>query len=286
MSYINNIDAIDGLKELDDEFADIVLADPPYNVGKDFGISKDDMVLSDYLTWSDKWIKEAVRILKLSGTLFIYGFSEILAHVSVRLPLEHKWLVWHYTNKATPRCTFWQRSHESILCCWKEKNKRIFNVNDVREPYTESFKKNAAGKVRKGTPSRFGAGKETIYNAHENGALPRDVIKIPALAGGAGLVERWFYCKQCNKAYPNNQLDKHSEHVIIKHPTQKPYELTKKLLLSAKPKEDGLVVIPFVGSGSECAVVEDLKMSYIGFENNPDYVNLAKSFLDNRNDNT
>lgn len=275
-------DTIEGMTSLIDNSVDIVLADPPYNsLGKDFGNRSDTMPLPDYLSWSDKWIAEAIRILKDSGTLFIYGFAEVLAHISVRMPLDHKFLIWHYINKATPHYKFWQRSHESILCCWKDKDKRIFNVDNVREPYTNSFIKNAAGKTRKGTSGRFGSGRETIYNAHDRGALPRDVIKVPALAGGAGLAERWFYCKQCNNAYINKELDKHNEHDIIKHPTQKPYELTKRLLLSAKPAK-GLVVIPFVGSGSECAVAEDLGMDYIGFEINPDYINLAKSFLENR----
>ena len=71
------------------------------------------------------------------------------------------------------------------MCCYKDKP--IFNRDHVREPYTETFIKNAAGKVRKSTVGRFSKGdKETIYNAHESGALPRDVIKIPAIAGGAG----------------------------------------------------------------------------------------------------
>ena len=60
------------------------------------------------------------------------------------------------------------------------------------------FPKNSAGKTRTGTPSRFGSGKDTTYNAHEKGALPRDVIKISALAGGAGSRERVYYCKSCD----------------------------------------------------------------------------------------
>ncbi len=46
-------------------------------------------------------------------------------------------------------------------------------IDQIREPYTKSFLKNAAGKERKDTPSRYGSsGKTTIYNAHKNGALP------------------------------------------------------------------------------------------------------------------
>lgn len=281
---IKCIDVLDGLNEVDDSSADIVLIDPPYNIGKDFGATKDDMSLKDYLAWSEKWISESERILKDTGTMYIYGFSEILCHLAVALPypLEYRWLVWHYTNKAVPKLNFWQRSHESILCCWKYKS-RIFNTDDVREPYTDVFLKNAAGKVRKGTKGRYShTEKETIYQANEQGALPRDVIKCPALAGGAGAAERWFLCLTCDNVYPNKDADNHVDHKIVQHPTQKPYELTKRLLMAAKPKEGGLVVIPFVGTGSECAVAENLGMDYIGFENNEDYVRLANGFLKNR----
>ena len=105
---------------------DLVIADPPYNIGKDFGNTKDNQELPDYLQWCDRWIAECLRLVKSAAPIFIYGFPEILAHISVRYPLEkQKWLVWHYTNKAVPSLKFWQRSHESILCIWKEKKPQI-----------------------------------------------------------------------------------------------------------------------------------------------------------------
>ncbi len=273
-------DAIVGLRAIDDSSIDIVLADPPYNIGKNFDIWHDNLPMDKYLEWSDAWIKESVRVLKDTGTLYIYGYPEILAHISVRMPLDHKWLVWHYTNKAVPSLNFWQRSHESILCCWKKN--RIFNRDTVREPYTDTFLANAAGKTRKGTKGRYNHdGKETIYTAHEDGALPRDVIKVAALAGGAGAAERWFLCKDCDRAYPNKQLEDHYDHKIVQHPTQKPYELTRRLLMAAKPA-NGIVCIPFVGSGSECAVAADIGMDFIGFEINKEYIALAQSFLEHR----
>ena len=68
-------------------------------------------------------------------------------------------------------------------------------------------------------------------------------------------------------------------HQILKHPTQKPLELTKRLIKSAAPKGDAVVLVPFVGSGSECVVAKKLGKSYIGFEINPDYVHLAREWL-------
>ncbi len=274
-------DAVAGLKQLPDESCDVVIIDPPYNIGKDFGNNIDRRELNEYVAWCKEWTKESIRVMKPTGTLFIYGFSEILAYLSVEITVNKRWLIWHYTNKNVASLNFWQRSHEAIICAWKDKP--IFNRDEVREPYTDGFLNGAAGKVRKGTLGRFSSsGLETVYKAHEGGALPRDVIKIPALAGGAGMVERWFLCKTCDSVYEPQQLKSHDGHEIMKHPTQKPFELSKKLIKSAMPKKNGVVLVPFVGTGSECAAAKELGQSYIGFEINPDYVRLAERMVDNK----
>ena len=271
-------DALTELRNLPDESCDIIIVDPPYNIGKDFGNNIDKRDLGDYVSWCKEWIDESIRVMKPSGTLFIYGFSEILAYLSVEIPINKRWLIWHYTNKNVASLNFWQRSHEAIICAWKDKP--VFNRDDIREPYTEGFLNGAAGKVRKGTVGRFSkGGVETIYKAHENGALPRDVIKIPALAGGAGMIERWFLCKTCGDVYEPKQLKNHEGHDVIKHPTQKPLELSKKLIRSAMPEKSGVVLVPFVGTGSECVAARELDCTYIGFEINPDYVLMAEKMI-------
>jgi len=248
-------DCILGMKHIEDESVDIVICDPPYNIGKDFGNNSDKQPMEDYLNWCDTWISECIRILKPTGTLYIYGFSEILAFIRVRININVRWIIWHYTNKVTPSLNFWQRTHESILCCYKEKP--VFNRDDVREPYTDTFLKNAAGKTRKATKGRFSNGeKETTYTAHENGALPRDVIKVSALAGGAGKKER------------------------VDHPTQKPLELCEKLIKASMNKEGTTkVVIPFAGSGSECVAAKKLGVDFTGFEINSKYIDLINERL-------
>lgn len=255
MNVIYNEDCIQGMKKINSESVDVVICDPPYNIGKDFGNDSDKQDMNTYLDWCDKWIAECLRILKPHGTMYIYGFSETLAFVRTRITCNVRWLVWHYTNKVVPSLNFWQRTHESILCCYKDKP--VFNRDDVREPYTEGFLKGAAGKVRKATKGRFSSGEtETVYNAHENGALPRDVIKVPALAGGAGKKER------------------------VDHPTQKPLSLCETLLKASKNKAgDTLVVVPFAGSGSECVAAKKELINYIGFEINDKYIEICNTRL-------
>lgn len=257
-NVIHHEDCIEGMRKLPDKIAQIIIADCPYNVGKDFNNNSDKQSMEDYLKWCDEWIEQCLRILKDDGTMYIYGFSEILAFIRVKLTCNVRWLIWHYTNKNVPSLKFWQRSHESILCCWKDN--KVFNLDDVREPYTDTFLKNAAGKTRKATKGRFSKGDtETTYNAHDKGALPRDVIKISALAGGAGKKER------------------------VNHPTQKPLELCKKLLLASKQNNQDVVVIPFAGSGSECVACKELELPFIGYEINGDYIEICKDRLKNDN---
>jgi site-specific DNA-methyltransferase (adenine-specific) len=257
INSIYNEDCIIGMKKISSETVDIIICDPPYNIGKDFGNDSDKQDMTTYLLWCDNWIYECLRILKPNGTLYIYGFSENLAFIRTRIACNVRWLIWHYTNKVTPSLNFWQRTHESILCCYK--NKPTFNRDDVREPYTESFLKNAAGKVRKATKGRFSNGEtETIYNAHEGGALPRDVIKVAALAGGAGKKER------------------------VDHPTQKPLQLCDTLIKASLNKNsETLLVVPFVGSGSECVSAKKNNINYIGFEINSEYIKIANERLQN-----
>ena len=233
----------------------IIIADPPYNIGKNFGNNKDSLDLKDYIDWSVEWIRLCLDRLEADGILYVYGFSEILSYISIQFPLEkQKWLVWHYTNKTVPSLKFWQRSHETIICFWNDKRPDL-EIDQIREPYTKAYKK-CIGRKRKGTQGRFGS-KETIYNGHNNGALPRDVIKVSALAGGKGLVER----------------------SPLKHPTQKPLDLSKKLLQSKINGSGGTVLIPFSGSGSECVAAKSLGIDFLGIEINPEYVKAAERWL-------
>jgi len=272
------VDVLEGLGKIENDSIDIILADPPYNIGKNFGTNKTNIPIKDYMVWCNSWINECYRVLKPTGSMFIYGFSETLAHISSSINYEHRWLVWYYTNKTSPRLKFWQRSHESILCVWKDSKSRIFNVDDVRIPYTNNFIKNAAGKIRQASVGRFSKGsKKTIYKAHSKGALPRDVIKISALAGGAGRAERWKYCKSHNEVFFNRE---HSNCDVIKHPTQKPLALSLRLLKSCKPDFGGVVLIPFSGSGAEALAAKKLNMNFIGFDINSDYVKMANKILE------
>ena len=275
---IENLDVLEFLYSIPNEdFFDLAIIDPPYNIGKDFGTSKDKMQIKDYVDWSKAYLNECMRLIKPSAPIYLYGFPEILSHIAVEFPLENqRWLVWHYTNKTVPSSKFWQRSYESILCIWKGDKPKL-NIDNLRENYTNNFIKNAAGKTRNSKHCRFSKGDtKTIYKAHDKGALPRDVIKIPALAGGSGGSERIAFHKKTNKLIIGKDRHNYNQDDLIIHPTQKPKELTKKLILGTMPKN---ILIPFAGSGSECFVAKEMKIDFYATDTNSYYVKLANKYL-------
>jgi site-specific DNA-methyltransferase (adenine-specific) len=94
-------DSIEWMRGLESGSADLVFADPPYNIKKAEWDTFESQ--QEYVAWSVRWIEQAARVLKPEGTLYVCGFSEILA--DLRLPASRffkgcRWIVWHYKNKA------------------------------------------------------------------------------------------------------------------------------------------------------------------------------------------
>ncbi|HEX7569950.1 MAG TPA: DNA methyltransferase, partial [Verrucomicrobiae bacterium] len=94
-------DSIAWLRGLESGSVDLVFADPPYNIKKAEWDTFESQ--QQYVAWSVRWIEQAARVLKPEGTLYVCGFSEILA--DLRLPASRffkgcRWIVWHYKNKA------------------------------------------------------------------------------------------------------------------------------------------------------------------------------------------
>lgn len=240
-------DAATGLAMLPAECADLVFADPPYNIGK----AEWDTFESQqaYVDWSLTWIEQAARVLKPTGTLYICGFSEILA--DLRLPASRffqgcRWLVWHYKNKANLG-NDWGRSHESILH-FRKSRVFTFNTDDVRIPYgnhTLKYPEHPQAET-----SQYGKrdSKDRLWQPNPKGAKPKDVIEIPTTCNGM--------------------------HEKTPHPTQKPEELLRKIILASSQLGD-LVLDPFLGSGTTVVVAEQLKREWKGCDISQEYCHWA-----------
>ena len=244
-----NCDCIDFLKELESNSVDLIFADPPYNIKKAEWDVFDSQ--KDYLDWTVEWVREAQRVLTKKGSMYICGFSEILADIKyVSSPYFKgcRWLVWYYRNKANLGKD-WGRSHESILH-FRKSHDFIFNIDEVRIPYNEHTVRYP--KRTQAETSQYSNGKSNKkYEWEPNplGAKPKDVLEIPTISNGAW--ERFA------------------------HETQKPVELLRKIILSSS-NEDSYILDPFGGSGTTFAVAEAYNRKWIGIEKELNYCQVIK----------
>lgn len=153
-----------------------------------------------------------------------------------------KWLVWHYRNKANLG-NDWGRSHESILHLRKSTNFTM-NIDDIRIPYGAHTLKYPTHPQADSSQYSKGKAKKDTWTPHPMGAKPKDVIEIPTTCNGMG------------EKTP--------------HPTQKPEELLRKLLLASSNPND-IVLDPFSGSGTTIVVAEQLGRKWIGCDRNQQY---------------
>lgn len=235
-------DSVTWLNSLDSESIDLIFADPPYNINK---AEWDNFESQEhYIEWSSKWIEPASRILKPMGSLYICGFSEILAdlkHPAAKHFKSCRWLIWHYKNKANLGNS-WGRSHESIIHFCKAPKIEL-NVDDIRIPYGAHTLKYPSHP--QAVTSQYGNGENREdWIPHPRGAKPKDVLDIPTTCNGMG------------EKTP--------------HPTQKPEELVRKFVLASSHKGD-VVLDPFSGSGTTLVVAEQLGRKWLGCEIGPDY---------------
>lgn len=224
---------------------DLIVADPPYNLGKGdwdrFGST------AEYLAFSRRWIAAAHRALGPTGSLYVMGFSEVLAEVQVAVAsawASVRWLIWFYRNKANLKDD-WGRSHEALLLLRKGR-RFTFNTDAVRIPYnahTTRYPERTQAET-----SQYGGGRAERWRPHPLGARPRDVLEIPVLSNGTA--EK------------------------TEHPTQKPVQLIRRLVL-ASSNEGDLVVDPFAGSGTTPVVAELHGRRWVGCEMDARYVAIA-----------
>ena len=130
-------DCIEELKSIKDCSIDLIVADPPYNVGKDYGNGSDRQQFEDYISFSKQWLGECHRVLKQDGTIYVFiGFRYISYLYQI---LEHdlkmnfvNWISWHYTQGIGKTKGFSPRHDDILMFSKSEKYK--FNLDSIRIP--------------------------------------------------------------------------------------------------------------------------------------------------------
>ena len=232
-------DCLQVMSEMPSESIDLVITDPPFNIGKYYGgVYEDKKQFDEYLEWCKKWLTECIRLLKKDGSLYLFNYPENNAYILPFLKEKmvfRRWMTWHYPTNTGHSKFNYTRTQHSILFCTKT-NHHKFNRDAVAEPYKNPTDKRIMQRLSDGSKGR----------------APYDVFQF-------NLVK-------------NVSRDK------TPHPCQIPV-LLLKIFVRASSNEDEWVLDPFAGSFSTCAVAKELNRNSIGIDINPKYVKIGEQRL-------
>lgn len=240
-------DCVQGMKSLDAGIIDLVFADPPYNLGRDFGNSSDKQKTGDYLKWTVEWVRELARVVKPTASIYICCHWELSGKIQDILS-EHfiirNRITWK-RDKGRGASKNWKSNMEDIWFCTVGED-YTFNLEDV--------------KVKKPViaPYRDDNGRPKDWNETEEGRIR---YTHPSNIWTDLCVPFW--------SMPEN----------TPHPTQKPEKLVERAIL-ASSNPGNLVFDPFLGSGTTAVVAKKTGRRFLGFEINEDYLRLALKRLE------
>ena len=239
-------DCLKLFKKVDDNSIDLIIADPPYGIDKDFGNGETWKLdkHKEWFNWMKLWLNETKRVLKPNGSLFVYGIHHNIGYVQAylyKVGLHYgRLFIWHYENNFSTYRRAPAARYEPLLWFYKGKN---YTYHTIREPYKSLERlKNKITKNGK------------VWTPNPDGKHGGDVWNIPTLAG------------------------KRFEKEKVSHPTQKPLAICDKIINHFSNLGD-TVLVPFVGSGSECVSAKLNERNYLGFELNPKFVKIAEKRL-------
>ncbi len=128
-------DCIEVLGKVQKPFADLIFADPPFNIGYKYDRYKDKLKKENYIAWTKDWMRVCEKVLKPDGSFYIAIGDEYAANVKIiadelKLVLRN-WIIWHYTFGQQMKNKF-TRSHTHIFYFVKDKESFTFNADSER----------------------------------------------------------------------------------------------------------------------------------------------------------
>lgn len=239
-------DAFEILTKLPEKHFDLLFADPPYNLTKNFGENSFKQISDDeYETWLNAWLKETVRLLKPTASVYICGdwrSSAAIQRVGAKYFILRNRITWE-REKGRGALKNWKNASEDIWFFTASED-YFFNAEAVKTkrrvlaPYTEN-----------GAPKDWEKSHEGSFRLTAPSNLWTDLT-----------VPFW--------SMPENTA----------HPTQKPEKLLAKIILASTAEND-LILDPFSGSGTTAVVAKKLNRRFTCIERDENFCLLAEKRL-------
>lgn len=241
---LHNEDFLAGVNKVDDSSIDLVIADPPYGLGKDYGNCSDKLSSDELIRWTQAWVDVMLPKLKESGSFYIFTTwqhsPEIFCYIKQKMIMVNE-IVWDRKVPSMGGSTRKFSSVHDTIGFFANSKRYYFDIDSVRVPYDAETKKARTRSVFEGSKWL------------ELGCNPKDVWSVSRL----------------------HRLHRERED----HPTQKPLEIIERMVLASCP-EGGLVLDPFAGSGTTVDACMRNQRRCVAFEINEDYCNTIRNRID------
>ena len=232
--------------------ADLLILDPPYNLTKEFaGMKFSSVGDEEYLDYLESWFPPLLRCLKPTASIYLCGDwknSACLYLLLKKYAQVRNRIVWQ-REKGRGASHNWKNACEDIWFATLGQD-FYFDVESVKQ-------------------------KRRVLAPYRQDGEPKDWQETEA--GRFRLTHPGNFWDDISVPYwsmPEN----------TEHPTQKPEKLLAKLVLASCPP-GGLVLDPFLGSGTSAVVAKKLGRHFLGVEQNLDYCLLAQKRLTMAEDN-
>lgn len=232
-------DVLKALATVHTDSVDLIFADPPYNIGKDFNGLRDLREEGEYLDWCRAWIDECLRVLSPRGTFYLMCSTQMMAHLDLycreRLQVLSR-IVWAYDSSGVQARKYFGSMWEPILHMVADPRDYVFNADDIKVEAKTGAKRNLID-YRKDPPQPY-----------SNEKVPSNVWDFARV--------RW-------------RMEEYED-----HPSQKPEALLERVIRASSNPGD-LVMDPFAGTFTTCAVAARLGRRSLGVEINESYVKVG-----------
>jgi len=239
-------DLFDVMDLLPAKFVDLLVLDPPYNLDKNFNSFKFSKASDEiYLEYLKTWFPKIMKTLKPNGSVYLCGdwkSTFCLYQIMRDYTIIRNRIIWQ-REKGRGAKANWKNASEDIWFGTKSDD-YYFNVDAVKQ-------------------------KRKVIAPYKENGQPKDWEETDD--GNFRLTHPSNFWDDISVPYwsmPEN----------TDHPTQKPEKLIAKLILASCP-ENGIVLDPFLGSGTTSVVAKKLGRQYIGIEINEEYCCWAEKRL-------
>lgn len=219
---------------------DLIFADPPYNIGKQFnGMADRWPTIEAYVEWYKIWLDLCLERLSPHGSLYCMTSTQAMPYLDLflrsRVTILSR-IVWYYDSSGVQAKSYFGSLYEPILFCVKDSHQYTFNGTDIA------------------VEAKTGAKRKLIDYRREK-PKPYNTTKVPGNV--------WYFPRV------RYRMPEYEE-----HPTQKPAALLRRIILASSNPDD-VVLDPFAGTFTTCAVAQDLGRRSIGVERDREYVKIG-----------